>query len=66
MRLAILVCSTSLLPALAGAQPVIAPDRCDVTIARAPDDVREVIESWVRAEPRCSVALEVRVVPTDG
>jgi len=41
-------------------------DVCRVTIARAPDDVREVVEGWVRAEPRCRGELEVRIVPTDG
>ncbi|HEY5937659.1 MAG TPA: hypothetical protein VIU61_23590 [Kofleriaceae bacterium] len=50
----------------AGAQPVTAPAACDVKIVRAPDDVRAVIESWVKAEPRCAVRLEVRVVPTQG
>lgn len=42
------------------------PRTCQVTIARAPDDVRQVIETWVRTEPQCSIALEVRIVPTDG
>jgi hypothetical protein len=52
-------------PALA--QPVTTPEPCSVTIARAPDDVRAEIETWVRAEPRCSTSLEVRVVATtDG
>ena len=41
-------------------------DLCSVAIPRAPDEVREEIEVWVRAEPRCSVELEVRVVPTEG
>jgi hypothetical protein len=50
----------------AGAQPVTSPSRCEVTFARAPDDVRAVIETWVRAESRCSTTLEVRVVPTEG
>jgi hypothetical protein len=39
---------------------------CSVEIPRAPDDVRIEIETWVRAEPRCSVELEIRVVPTEG
>ncbi len=39
---------------------------CEVAIARAPDDVRIEIESWVRAEPRCATPLEIRVVPTEG
>jgi hypothetical protein len=33
---------------------------------RVPDDVRPVVEKWVHAEQHCSVALEVRIVPTDG
>jgi hypothetical protein len=39
---------------------------CEVTISRAPDEVREAIETWVRAEPRCATTLDVRVVPTNG
>ncbi len=48
------------------AQPVTQPKACQVTIARAPDDVRAVVEQWVKSEPQCSVALEVRIVPTEG
>ena len=50
----------------ATAQPITAPHACTVTIARAPDDVRAVVEAWVRSEPQCNVALEVRIVPTEG
>ncbi len=39
---------------------------CSVAIPRAPEEVRIEIETWVRAEPRCSVELEIRVVPTEG
>ena len=39
---------------------------CDVEIARAPDDVRQTIETWVQAEPHCATPLEVRVIPTEG
>jgi hypothetical protein len=46
----------------AAAQPGV----CNVKIVRAPDAVREVVESWVRDEPRCSGTLEVRILPTDG
>jgi hypothetical protein len=53
-------------PASVGAQPVTQPKACQVTIARAPDDVRAVVETWVRSEPQCSVALEIRIVRTDG
>ena len=49
----------------AAAQPA-ANESCQVDIARAPEDVRNVVEAWVKAEPRCSVSLEVRIVPTDG
>lgn len=48
----------------AAAQP--APPRCDVTISRAPDEVRAAVERWLAAEAHCSVALELRVVPTEG
>jgi hypothetical protein len=51
----------------AAAQPVTRPERepCHVNIAFAPDDVRDEIEAWVRAEPRCVRELEVRVLPVD-
>lgn len=53
------------------AQPVAPPEitgqgTCEVTIVRAPDDVRREIESWVAREPFCRVALDVRVIPTEG
>ena len=50
----------------AAAQPATQPSSCEVTISRAPDEVREAIEAWVNAEPRCSTTIDVRVVPTDG
>ena len=53
-------------PAAGPAQPVTQPSPCEVTISRAPDEVREAIEAWVNAEPRCTTTLDVRVVPTDG
>lgn len=49
----------------ASAEPVPTSDTCLVAVMRAPDDVRQVIEIWVHAEPRCTTLLEVRVVPTD-
>lgn len=55
-----------LLASPAAAQPVTSPAACQVTIARAPDDVRAVVESWVRSEAACSISLELRIVPTDG
>src|SRR5688572_6204068 len=39
---------------------------CQVDLEHVPADVSEAITSWVSAEPRCAVALSVRVVPTDG
>jgi hypothetical protein len=33
---------------------------------RAPDDVRRVIETWVRSEVACRISLDVRVISTDG
>jgi hypothetical protein len=50
----------------ASAQPITEPRACQVTIARAPEDVRQIVEAWVRSEAQCSVALEVRIVPTEG
>ncbi|MFN0252318.1 MAG: hypothetical protein ACKV2T_35915 [Kofleriaceae bacterium] len=40
--------------------------RCEVEFVRVPDDVRLVIESWLKAEPRCTGSIQLRVVPTDG
>src|SRR5215470_2613557 len=62
MRLVAIALCSVIFAGSAAAQP----DVCNVTIVRAPDAVREVVESWVRAEPRCSGTLEVRIVPTDG
>jgi hypothetical protein len=42
------------------------PGPCEVTIVRAPDDVRREIENWVAREPACRIALDVRVIPTEG
>jgi hypothetical protein len=39
---------------------------CEVSIPRAPDDVKLAIEDSVNAELRCGSPLEVRVVPSDG
>jgi hypothetical protein len=61
--LTLMLVSLAAVPAVA--DPVVHPDSCPVTIARAPDDVRRVIERWLAAETEC-IALEVRVVPTDG
>src|SRR4029079_15632515 len=62
----ILIFATLLIAAPAAAQPVTPSKACSVNIARAPDDVRQVVETWVRSEAQCSVALEVRIVPTEG
>ena len=62
VRFAILVCATA---GVTVAQPVTRPEPCKVTIVVAPAEVREEIEDWVQAEPRCERELEVRVVPTD-
>lgn len=63
---AALLLATALRAPEVAAQPVTQPKACQVTIARAPDDVRAVVETWVQSEPQCSVALEVRIVPTEG
>lgn len=54
------------LPIVAAASAVADAAPCEVTIARAPDEVRAEIEHWVGAERQCGMPLEVRVVPTDG
>jgi len=48
---------------LAGSVAQAAP--CEVSIERAPDDVRAAIERWVAGEPSCGGPLAVRVVETD-
>jgi hypothetical protein len=50
---------------VAAAEPAPAPS-CAINIAHAPDDVRSVVETWVRGETHCHGDLEVRIVPTDG
>ncbi|MDQ3335300.1 MAG: hypothetical protein M4D80_09060 [Myxococcota bacterium] len=62
----LLLLATSALATPAAAQPITQPSSCEVTVSRAPDEVREAIETWVRQEPRCSTTLDVRVVATDG
>ncbi|GEM_PF-2682769 len=39
---------------------------CEVVFVRAPAEVRLVIESWLKAEPRCSGTIELRVVETES
>jgi hypothetical protein len=55
-----LVVASLALAVPAGAEP------CDVTIARAPAELRAALESALAAESHCRVALELRAVPTDG
>jgi len=62
MRAAMLLAVLVAIPRFAAADP----QPCQVTFARAPEDVQKVIETWVRAEPRCVTTLELRVIPTDG
>ncbi len=64
MRRAIVIASFAIAGS-AAAQPS-PPPRCDVTVAHAPDEVRAEIDGWLAQESRCNVALEVRVVPSEG
>lgn len=66
MRNLILIALLAAAAAPAAAQPVTSPGACAVTISRAPDDVRLVVEAWVKAEPRCASSIDVRIIPTDG
>jgi hypothetical protein len=43
-----------------------AADPCEVMIARAPAELRAAVETALSAEAHCSVALELRAVPTEG
>jgi hypothetical protein len=54
-----------ILGVLAGRGAGAEPYPCEVTIAHAPDEVRDAIEQWLVGE-HCTVPLEVRVVPTEG
>lgn len=47
-------------PAFTHAEPT-----CAVSIVRAPDDVRTVVESWL-AKEQCATPLTVRIIATDG
>ncbi|HEY3805683.1 MAG TPA: hypothetical protein VGL61_23915 [Kofleriaceae bacterium] len=56
-----------ILASLVLAMPVHAdPHPCAVHVARAPAAIRAEIERWLAGESSCNVALEVRVVPTEG
>lgn len=61
MRLATTIITAGLLANVTNAYA----ERCKVEFVRAPDDVRLVIEQWLKAEPRCTGSIELRVVPTD-
>ncbi len=50
----------------AAAEPVTSARTCTVELVRAPEDVRPVVEAWIASARRCSVALDVRIVPTPG
>src|SRR5262245_20949143 len=51
----------------AAAQPLLpGAFACPVTLAHAPDEVREIVEAWLRAEPTCGAALEVTIVAAPG
>lgn len=50
----------------AWAQPGADNVDCKVSVVLAPGEVRDEIEAWVAAEPRCERQLEVRVVPTEN
>ena len=52
-------------PAPAPAPAPAAPSTCSVTIVRAPDPVRQTVEQWL-AKEHCTLALQVRIVPTEG
>jgi len=57
--------ATAPVAAPASGPGVAAAPTCAINIVRAPDGVRATIDGWIRAEPHCNVALEVRVIPTD-
>jgi hypothetical protein len=63
MRIAVLAIAVASL-AFAGHARAERRD-CEVVFVRAPDDVRLVIEGWLKAEPRCRGTIELRVVETE-
>lgn len=65
MRIATTLAFASTLLALASEARAERRD-CEVVFVRAPDEVRLVIESWLKAEPRCSGTIELRVVETES
>jgi len=52
-------------PAPAPPAPGPSASACAVTIVRAPDPVRQTIERWL-ANEHCTLALQVRIIPTEG
>jgi hypothetical protein len=52
-------------PAPAAAPVPAAGGACNVNIVRAPDPVRQTIERWL-ANEHCTLALQVRIIPTEG
>ena len=63
MRASVIVALLAIAAAPAHADP---DHTCAVRIARAPAAIRAEIEHWLAGESSCNVALEVRVVATDG
>jgi hypothetical protein len=61
VRISYVICAVG----LAGVR-LAAADPCDVAIVRAPAEVRSAVESALATEPHCRVALELRVVATEG
>jgi len=57
---------TSVLLAVSGVAGADTAHPCAVRIARAPAAIRAEIERWLAGESSCNVALEVRVVATEG
>ena len=53
------------MPAPAPAPAPAAGGACNVNIVRAPDPVRQTIERWL-ANEHCTLALQVRIIPTEG
>jgi hypothetical protein len=64
---AFLVVALAATPALAQSadRVAVSDDSCEVSMVRAPDDVRDVIDDALENE-HCTTPLEVRIVHTDG
>src|SRR4051812_34962136 len=67
MRLLVVQIALLLVALPVPAQPAPSePAVCQVTLTGAPDEIHEIVDAWLRAEPRCGAALDVTITPLEG